>query len=179
MRHATILLLGLCGCASVQTPEDTTMRQTAIFTSAETGTLLGDQPHASRATIAAAPATVWLAAKKLYLDLEIPVTVESPATHQIGNSSFYKTRQMVGQPMTQFVDCGGGMDGPKAASYRIYISLITSIQADDKGGTVVQTTFVPVGQDMSGGSSDRIACGTTGRLESYFIERLTAMVAKS
>jgi hypothetical protein len=74
--------------------------------------------------------------------------------------------------MTQFVDCGSGMTGPKAASYRIYMSLLTQISGDGKGGTIVQTTFVPMGQDISQGSTDRIPCGTTGRLEQLVLDRI-------
>lgn len=148
--RCTALVLVLCGCASAGTPEDVTPRQPAIFSSAETGTLLGEQPLAAKATIAASPAAVWLAAKRVYADMEIPVTVENPSAHQLGNANFYKTRQIAGKPMAQFVDCGAGMDGPKASSYRIYMSLLTNIVTDGKGGTTIQTTFIPSGQDMSG-----------------------------
>jgi hypothetical protein len=80
--------------------------------------------------------------------------------------------------MTEFVDCGNGMTGPKAASYRIYMSLLTDVIPDGQGGTRVQTTFVPLGQDMQGNSTDRIACGTTGRLEALFLERVKAASPK-
>jgi hypothetical protein len=170
------LLLALCGCASAGTPEDTTPRQAKIFQSAETGTILGEQPRAVKAAIAAPPATVWLAAKQVYASFDIPVTVDNPSAHQLGNADFYKSRQMAGKPMTQFVDCGSGMDGPKASSYRIYMSLLTTVATDGKGGTTIQTTFVPVGQDMSGTSSDRLTCATTGKLEAYFLEKVTALV---
>jgi hypothetical protein len=173
----TLLLVALCGCASVGPQEDTTPRQAAIFSSAETGTLRGDQPHAAMANIAAPPAAVWLAAKKVYADFDVPVTVENPTSHQLGNANFYKTRQFAGKPMAQFVDCGSGMDGPKASSYRIFMSLLTSVATDGKGGTTIQTTFVPAGQDMGGTSSDRISCGTTGKLETLFLERVTALTA--
>ncbi len=175
MRRLALLLV-LCGCASAGTPEETTPRQAKIFQSPETGTLLGEQPRAVKTQIAAPPATVWLAAKQVYASFEIPMNVDNPAAHQLGNADFYKARQMAGKPMTQWVDCGSGMDGPKAASYRIYMSLLTTVVTDGKGGTTLQTTFVPVGQDMSGTSSDRISCATTGKLESYFLDRVTALV---
>jgi hypothetical protein len=124
--------------------------------------------------VAAAPATVWLAAKKVYADLEIPLSVDNPAAHQLGNQNFYKSRQFGGQPMTQFVDCGSGMTGANAASYRIYMSLLTTVTPDGKGGTTVNTTFVPAGQDVMGGSSDRIPCGSTGRLEGLLLNRIKA-----
>ena len=81
--------------------------------------------------------------------------------------------------MTTFVDCGTGMTGPKASSYRIYISLLTDVQTDGKGGTKIQTTFVPIGQDVSGGSTDRLPCGTTGAFENFFLTRVKATLGKA
>ena len=127
-----------------------------------------------RSPVAAAPATVWFAVKKVYADLDIPVVVENPSARQIGNPNFFKMRQIGGRSMTEFVDCGTGMTGPKAATYKIYISLLTMVIPDGKGGTTVQTTFVPTGQDMTGASTDRIPCGTTGRFEQFFLDRIKA-----
>jgi hypothetical protein len=173
-----VLLCALCGCASGgTTSEDTTPKQAAIFSS-ERGTLLAERPRAATATIVAPPAAVWLAAKKVYADLDVPLVVENTSTHQMGNPNFYKSRTFGGEPMAQLVDCGSGMTGPKASTYRIYISLLTSIATDGKGGTTVQTTFVPMGQDISAGSADRIPCGSTGRFEQNFLDRIKTTLAK-
>jgi hypothetical protein len=179
MRRA-ILILALYGCASggSATMEESTPKQPTIFSGPETGTLYGERPRAVGATIVAPPAAVWLAVKKVYGDLEIPISVENPSTHQIGNANFYKTRTLGGRSMVDFVDCGSGMTGPKSASYRIYMSLLTEVATDGKGGTKIQTTFVPVGQDMSGNSTDRIPCGTTGRFEAFFLDKVKAALGK-
>jgi hypothetical protein len=170
------LLFVLAGCASAGNapPDESTSRQPVIFTSKETGTLYGEKPLAATAQLAVAPATVWFAVKKVYTDLDIPVDVENPSARQIGNANFAKMRQLAGRPMTEFVDCGSGMTGPKAATYKIYMSLLTMVIPDGKGGTSVQTTFVPTGQDMTGNSSDRLPCATTGRLEQNFLDRVKA-----
>ena len=175
------LLLALGGCASAgQTLDDTTPRQATILSGDKnSSTIYAERPVAASATIAAAPAAVWLAAKKTYADFEIPLAIENPSNHQMGNSNFFKTRQLAGRPMVEFVDCGTGMTGPKAASYRIYISLLTEMITDGKGGTKIQTTFVPMGQDVSGGSADRIPCGSTGRFEQFFLDKVKAEVGKS
>lgn len=178
MRRVALLLL-LGGCASAGNPgEEVTQKQPVIYAGDQSiATMLGDKPRASLMTLAAAPAAVWTVAKQVYASIEVPVAIENPAAHQLGNSNFYKARTMAGQPMTQFVDCGSGMTGPKAASYRIYMSLITQISGDGKGGTIVQTTFVPMGQDVSEGSTDRIPCGSTGRLEQLVLDRIKTGVA--
>jgi hypothetical protein len=173
-----VLLCALCGCASAgTTSENTAGKQAAIF-SGEGGTIFADRPRATAATIAAPPASVWLAAKKVFADWDVPLVVENTSTHQMGNPNFFKTRQFAGEPMAQLVDCGSGMTGPKASTYRIYISLLTSIATDGKGSTTVQTTFVPMGQDVSGGSTDRIPCGTSGRLEALFVDRIKQTLGK-
>jgi hypothetical protein len=173
-----VLLCALCGCASAATTSENTIAKQAVIFSSDQGTILGERPRASVATIAAAPAAVWLAAKKVFADLDVPLIVENTSTHQMGNPNFYKSRMFAGEPMSQLVDCGSGMTGPKASTYRIYISLLTSIATDGKGGTTVQTTFVPMGQDISAGSADRIPCGSTGRFEANFLDRIQKTLGK-
>jgi hypothetical protein len=173
-----VLLCTLFGCASTgTTSEETPAKQAAIY-SGERGTIFAERPRASTVTIAAPPAAVWLAAKKVFADFEVPLAVENTSTHQMGNPNFHKSRQFAGEAMAQLVDCGSGMTGPKAASYRIYMSLLASIATDGKGSTIVQTTFVPMGQDISGGSADRIPCGTSGRLEAIFVDRIRQTLGK-
>jgi hypothetical protein len=171
-----LLLVAVSACATggASQTDETTARQAAIYQSSETGTLMAERPRASVANLTNAPAQVWLAVKKVYGDLEVPLTVENPGARQLGNENFFRSRSFAGQPMTALVDCGSGMTGPKAANYRIYMSLLTQVIPDGKGGTKLQTTFVPMGQDVAGGSSDRIPCGTTGRLEELFIGRVQA-----
>jgi hypothetical protein len=172
-----LLFMAVCSCASAGTPEEGVIGQRAVF-HGDNGTVFGDRPSASATTIAAPMATVWWAAQRVFADFDIPVTLANPSTHQMGNPSFFKTRQLAGQPMEQLVDCGTSMAGPKAASYRIYMSFMVDIRADSAGQTAVKATFVPVGQDISGISSDRISCGTSGRLEAIFLDRVRATIGK-
>ena len=180
MRRA-ILLLAVCGCASggggtAAQGSDAGVKQRPIFTSAETGTILGEAPRAAVSMLDAPPATVWLAVKKVYADLDIPVTVENPAARQLGNQNFIKSRKMGGDAMTAWVDCGSGMTGAKASTYRMSMSLLTDVIPDGKGGTKLQTTFIPMGQDIEQGSSDRIACASTGRFEQLLLNKVKATV---
>lgn len=178
MKRSILLLFATACASSGTTVENTTPKQAAIFQSAETGTLLTERPRAAVISIAAPASNVWLAVKAVYAEMEIPIAVDNPATHQLGNPNFFKSRVLAGQPMTQFVDCGSGMTGPKAMTYRIYISLLTQVVPNPNGTTTVQTTFVPMGQDVSAGSSDRIPCGSTGRFEQMFLDRVKATLGK-
>jgi hypothetical protein len=178
MRRACLFLL-VCGCASANQPERiTTSQPTIVASGGSDADIMGEAPISTGADIAAPPASVWLAVKKVYTDMEIPVTLEDAPHRQIGNKNFYKTRQLAGQPMTQFVDCGNDMTGAKASSYRIYISSVTSVAPNTKGGSNVQTLFVTTGQDMGGTSSDRITCSSTGRFEALFLRKVAAELGK-
>lgn len=180
-----LLVVALAGCASPPSTGTATLIQPTVLVGGGTvegsgvQSLYGDQPRASAANLPAAPAAVWLAVKKVYVALGIPLTVENMAAHQLGNANFYKSHQMAGVPMTELVSCGNDQTGPRASSYRIYMSLLTTVTADDKGGTRLETTFVPMAENIAEGASDRIPCGTTGRLEQIVIENVKKQVGGS
>lgn len=169
-----LLLVALCGCASTgPAPE----RRPTILVDGR-GVTLGDQPIGTHNTFKSPPATVWIAARKAYADLGIPLTFDNPPSHQLGNPDFYRQRTMAGQNMTAIVDCGSGPEGLHASSYRIYMSLLTTVMPAD-GGTDVEVTLNPSGQDVTEGSSDRVPCGTKGKLEQMVLDRIAANVPKS
>lgn len=178
----SIVLLALAaGCASggaVQGSDSVLQRQT-IFQSDQGGTLMTEGARAEATQVDSPPQAVWDAVKKVYADLEIPVTVDNPPGHQLGNLKFVKSRQMAGRAMTEFINCGQSMTGPNAATFRITMSLMTDVNPDGKGGTKLQTTFVASGQDVTGSSSFVIPCGTTGRLELLVLGRVKSALGKA
>lgn len=178
-RGLLALIVTTAACASSGSTPEVPQRAAPIFTSSETGTLMGSTPHSAVIDVQSPPAAVWLAVKKAYADWGVPLNVENPSTRQIGNSQFARSRQFAGFQMTELVDCGSGPEGAKAASYRIYMSLLTFVLPDNKGGTTVQTTFAPAGQDVTGTSNDRIQCGSTGRLEQAMVDAVKANLGKS
>lgn len=179
MRRSILMIL-LAGCAtggaSVEGSDSAPQRQ-AIFQS-EQGTLLTEPARAEATEIAAPPAAVWAAVKKVYQDLDIPVAVDNLPGHQLGNTNFNKTRQLGGERMPALVNCGQGMTGPNAASFRINMSLLTDVNPNGKGGTKLQTTLIARGQDVTGGSADQIPCATTGRLELMLLNKVKAELGK-
>ena len=58
------------------------------------------------------------------------------------------------------------------------MSLLTTIETDGGSGSRVNTIFVPMGQDVSEGSTDRITCGSKGALEQLVLDQITAAAAK-
>jgi hypothetical protein len=173
-----MLVIALGACASAKTSEGSDLTGTPPVILTADRIIEGERPRSATITIAVSPTAAWPVVKKVYKALEVDVTVDNPVTHQVGNQSFWKTRTFAGHRMSEFVDCGAGMTGRKADSYRIYMSLLTLVNPDGAGGTKLETIFVPFGQDVSAGSADRVPCGSTGQLEMIVNESVRATLGK-
>lgn len=181
MRKSTVVLFTLLtGCASGGAVQgsDAVMQPQTVFQSDQGGTMMKEGARAERTQIDSPPTVVWTAVKKIYADLDIPIVVDNAAGHQLGNMQFVKSRQLGGRPMQDLINCGDSMTGPKAATFRITMSLMTDVNPDGKGGTLLQTTFVASGRDVSGTSSFLIPCATTGQLEALVLGRVKEAVGK-
>jgi hypothetical protein len=119
----------------------------------------------AKAPIAAAPSRAFEAVKTVYGELGIPPGTNDPATGRFGNTDFWKTRRLGNEALSGYLNCGESFTGPIANNYRIYISLISIVRPDGKGASELETAFSAQAQNMDGTSADRIACGSTGRLE--------------
>lgn len=186
MRRALIFLL-ICGCArpvptTTATPTAATNEKpsrTAIFNDPTLATVYKDAPSAIMASIAKPPQQVAAAMRLAYASIGVPITVDDAKGTRIGNADFFRSRNFAGKAMTQLVSCGSSMTGPNASSYRIFMSLITTLKADDRGRTDVSVLFVSTAQDIAGGATnDRVTCGTTGVLEKLLIEKAESYLEK-
>jgi hypothetical protein len=120
---------------------------------------------ASEAEFAAPATRVWTALEGAYRALGIPVVLNDPRNHHIGNTNFFRSRRMDGQPLSRYADCGNSPEGPRADNSRVYFSMVTSLTIVDSTHTRLNTSVSPVAVDLSGEDNDRVTCGTTGELE--------------
>jgi hypothetical protein len=166
MRSAGLVLLiaSATACASSHMPDVSAPSQRTVAV---------DDQHVYRTSvmanpkvnIPAAPSRVFDALKSVYEELGVPPGTHDPSTGRIGNTDFWKTRRFAGQPISEFLNCGESLTGTVANNYRIYISLLSVVRPDGKGASEVETAFRAQAQNMEGTSSDRVACGSTGKLE--------------
>ena len=162
--HLLVLIVGSAACASNSAPDVgmPTDRTVAVDDRAVYRTTV--LPNA-KANVAAPPSRVFEAAKLVYTELGVPAGTHDPATGRIGNTDFWKQRRLGNEPLSSYLNCGDSFTGPLANTYRIYISLLSQVRPDGKGGSELETAFHAQAQNMEGSSGDRIACGSTGRLE--------------
>ncbi|MBL0172083.1 MAG: hypothetical protein IPP90_15430 [Gemmatimonadaceae bacterium] len=178
-----LLLVWLAGCARAvptssavpPTAPSDAPRPTPLFTSPDIPTLYKDAAVASTMRFKKSPALMAAAVRLAYANIGVPVTVDEPGGKRIGNADFYRSRNFAGKAMTELVSCGSSMTGPNASSFRIYMKLLTSIEADGQGGSIVGVLFESTARDVVGGASnDRMSCGTTGVLEQLLFAKFTS-----
>ena len=122
------------------------------------------QPNA-KVLIPVAPSRAFEAVRAVYEELGVPTGTYDPATGRVGNTSFWKTRKLGNESLSTYLNCGESFSGSIADTYRIYISLISAVRPDGTGASELETAFSAQAQNMDGAASDKVACGTTGRLE--------------
>jgi len=175
MRQAMVAAcVMLAGCASggAGTTSAPPMEQTTRITSdagtAELRTTRSD-PTAAFA-IAAPPERVFRALSTVYQDLGLTVNVLDTQGRRLGVESGRIRRQLGGQRLSRYLECGERLGGRVAETDDITFTLMTAVAADGQNSTLrtrVEATARPIGV-----SGNPITCATTGNLE----ERIVAMV---
>lgn len=166
-RFILLSALAMAGC----TPPETTSRPSTSATPAterETSTgyeiVTADHSHAAVHTIATSPQRVWTHLPDVYAELGIPVEVINSDSREIGNRRLVVRRTLAGNPLSASLDCGTVVGVPVANTYRIELSVLTSLRPGASGSTELHTRLEGKAFDP-GSSSGAVPCQTTGRLE--------------
>jgi hypothetical protein len=92
----------------------------------------------AKASLPVAQSRAFEALRGVYAELGVPPSMDDAANGRVGNTNFFKSRKFGNEAMSSYLNCGNSITGSAADNYRI---------------------------NMEGTAGDRIACGTTGRLE--------------
>lgn len=119
---------------------------------------------ARTARIAAPADAVWQAVAVAYEELGIPLETIDPATRRIGNTSFVRSRQLGGRPLSTFLACGYDATGtPVADSHRLQLHVMSEVVGH---GEETDFTILVRAVGLPGAAStNRVPCRTTGALE--------------
>ncbi|HTK51080.1 MAG TPA: hypothetical protein VL308_04275 [Gemmatimonadaceae bacterium] len=168
-----VLALGSSCASSGSSPDPGIAPPTERVVAADNhGVLRTTVPANAKAHIPASPSRVFDALKSVYEELGVPPAISDPATGRFGNGDFWKTGKLGAQALSMYLNCGDSMMGPAADNYRVYIALVSQAHPDGKGETDLETSFVAQARNMEGTTSDRVACGSTGRLEERIQKRV-------
>lgn len=114
----------------------------------------------------------------VYADLHLPVTDPDKEEHRVGVRGAKCMRQIGKAQISRFLDCGSGMTGPNADSYRITLTVISSIKVELPTRASIATFVTAEAVDMSGTASDRLGCTSTGHLEAELTKRVKLKLAQ-
>lgn len=169
MRSVTpiLALLGAACASSGSTPgPDISMPSERVVATDNQSTYRTTVAPNAKSPIPAPMSRAFDAVRAMYDELGIPVTVSNAATGQVGNTNFFKTRKLGTEPISTYLNCGDSFAGGSAAdNYRVYMSVVSVVRADGNAASVLETALTASAQNMEGTAGDRIACGSTGRLE--------------
>jgi len=132
----------------------------------------------SRTVLEAPMGEVFAAVRAVYTQLKIPREIADSTNGLLGTLRLRSTYTVAGERLSVYFNCGMGMTGANADSWRLSIALVTFLQPAGEGKTRLGTGAAAQAQDMGGASKDPLPCGSTGLLETRVLElvkmRLTA-----
>jgi hypothetical protein len=108
---------------------------------------------------------VFAAVLAVYADLKIPVTLRDSVGGLVGNTRLIQTGRLGKERLSRYLECGAGMTGPNADTFRVQIAIATMIQTVSATRTQIKTALAAGARNLEGNSSDAVRCGTTGELE--------------
>jgi hypothetical protein len=123
---------------------------------------------ANVATVAIPLDRVWRVLPQVYDSIAVPVNTVDLNSHTFGNTEFKLRRQLGKVPLNRYINCGNAQGPPSADTYEIELSVLTTLAADDKGGTTITTVVESSGRPVTlAGEFSR--CSSRGVLEPLIV----------
>lgn len=127
--------------------------------------------------IAAPAGKTYRAVVAAFDELKIPLDTKDSARGMVGNLTLVRTRNIAGSSLSRWFDCGTGITGRNAESWRLYIAIAALLDPLPEGRTRLRIGMAAGAQDMQGNSKEPVACSTSGGLEAKFQELIAARVS--
>jgi hypothetical protein len=94
----------------------------------------------------------------------------------------YNTRliasRIAGQPMSRYLECGGGLTGRYADSWRITLAYAVFVNTTSAGASRVGVALFATARNPEGVSTSAVACGSTGALEREIADKVREVVQR-
>lgn len=130
----------------------------------------------ARDTVSASMGEAFAAVRAVYTALKIPRDWADSTNGQLGTLRHRATHTLGGQRLSVYFNCGQGIAGANADTWRVNMALVTFIQPAGEGKVRLGTGVVAEAQDMSGTSTEPAMCGSMGLLESRIHKDVRAVL---
>jgi hypothetical protein len=128
----------------------------------------------SRDTVTASMGETFAAVRAVYKALKIPTNYADSANGQLGTLRHRASYSLGGERLSVYFNCGQGIAGSNADTWRVDMALVTFLQPAGDGKTRIGTGIVAGAQDMSGTSTEPAMCGSMGLLEARIHKEVRA-----
>lgn len=128
-------------------------------------------------TVNAPPMKVFTAASLVLRNLRIPIDISDSLMGMVGAAKLVRNRNLGGQALSRYLECGSGMTGPRADSHRIMMPLLVLIDPGPDSTSKVRIALVGSAQDNAGNSTQPVQCGSTGIFEGELRKAIDQQIA--
>jgi hypothetical protein len=186
-RHLLLLcgsaLLSACGStggtAGASPLPVTVSAQGATLASGMAGVTMMVGGSGQKAVVAASRDAIWAKLPGAYEALGVPLTVRDAAAYRLGNDQVKVRRALNGIQARSIVDCGSDLNGEKAETYEIKITIETTVAiAGSADSSEVTTTLSAFGRSPTFNNGD-VQCGTKGELEKRILRHVRTQLGLS
>lgn len=147
-----------CGSSPANQPQE------RILATSDAG-VIRDQDHIANPgiTVPVSSDSVFKLMPSVFFELGMDANYSNRPAGQIGNRDFTKYSMLGRAPLHEYVVCGSTMTGAAADSYRVQMSVISTVTAEGSGSKI-ETALSARAADP-GSSKGWVSCQTTGTLE--------------
>jgi len=136
-------------------------------------------PFDSSAVVAALPAAagaVFFATRQVLFELGIPAPIADSVGRYLVNGRLIKSRSLAGLPLSTYLNCGQGVTGPNADSFRVTMAVAAFMDSTGPMTSRLRVTLLAGAQSTEGVAKSAVACGSSGVLENRIIESVKLRV---
>lgn len=110
--------------------------------------------------------TAYAALTAAYQSLGVDIKTNDPSQHVFGNRHIVVMRTWLGSRLSTFFSCGNdpAIGAPRADSYQLIISVVSTLTAKDAQNTRVTTLASATATDLAT-SASAVYCASTGKIE--------------
>ena len=127
-------------------------------------------------TLPVSAGAVFFAARQVFFELKIPAPLADSVRGYLVNGRFIKLRELAGSPLSTYLNCGAGMTGPNADSFRVTMAIAALIDATGPNTSRLRLTLLAGAESTEGVSKSAVACGTSGLLEDRMLKTIRVKI---
>jgi hypothetical protein len=174
-----VLAAGAAGCAAsredgfVSTPTQTPVSITTEDGSGTPTVRVTRDRYVSDDVLVGGRPELWRIIPLAFENVGLPLPVVDPREYSATVQNHVLTRTLNRERLSNFLECGNGIEGPHADTHRITLNVRTWIEPmDSTDRSVVRTQVDASARNLMHGSSGTTSCSSRGRLELLIREEL-------